>query len=361
LFFELNCSLSIWDIEGAAPYEQNGKMCFVGTRPRQLISDILNDLGGSMREIIINENDAQQRLDKFLTKYLPELPQSMLYKGLRKKCVRVNGKHVKDGKYMLRAGDTLALYFKDEFFKTEKTFDVPNDDSSYIDDINIVYEDENIILINKEKGIVVHSDDRGTQDTLLRRMQSYLYKKGEYNPDNEHSFAPAFCNRLDRNTSGIIIGAKNAAALRILNEKIRTREVKKIYVCIVDGIPKKSGYMSAYLTRGEKRVSVSDVSSENSKNIKTKYTVIAEGDNCALVEVELETGRTHQIRAQMAHIGHPLRGDKKYGSQRGGGMCLASCKLIFDFKSDAGILNYLTGKEFHIDADFAKRFLAEKS
>ena len=174
-----------------------------------------------MREITINQNDAGQRLDKFLTKYLVNMPQSMLYKSLRKNCVRVNGKHIKDGKYMLQNGDVLKLFFKDEFYESKSIFKAGNSD------IDVVYEDENIILINKESGVVVHSDDKGTKDTLLERMQSYLYKKGEYSPENEHSFSPSFCNRLDRNTSGIIIGAKNSAALRIINEKIRSREIKK--------------------------------------------------------------------------------------------------------------------------------------
>ena len=271
-----------------------------------------------MREITINQNDAGQRLDKFLTKYLVNMPQSMLYKSLRKNCVRVNGKHIKDGKYMLQNGDVLKLFFKD------------------------------------------HSDDKGTKDTLLERMQSYLYKKGEYNPENEHSFSPSFCNRLDRNTSGIIIGAKNAAALRIINEKIRSREIKKIYLCIVEGHLKKSGHLTAYLTRGDKKVTVSDYNEENSKKIGTKYNVIAEKKDTSLVEVELETGRTHQIRAQFSHIGNPLYGDTKYGSQHSGGMKLASYKLVFDFKTDAGILNYLNHKEFQISVDFAKTFAQQK-
>lgn len=303
-----------------------------------------------MKELTINENDANQRLDKFLTKYLVNMPQSMLYKSLRKNCVRVNGKHVKDGKYMLRAGDELKLYFKDEFFAVSDSFQIGNTD------IDIVYEDENLILINKPSGIVVHSDDKGTQDTLLSRMQSYLYKKGEYNPENEHSFSPAFSNRLDRNTSGIIIGAKNAAALRIINEKIRSREIKKLYLCIVEGYTEKSGYLSSYLTRGEKKVSVTDTETENSKLIKTKYTTLAAHNGKSLVEVELETGRTHQIRAQMAHISHPLAGDRKYGAKSGGKLKLASYKLRFAFTSDADILNYMNGREFQIAVDFAETF-----
>lgn len=300
-----------------------------------------------MKEITINENDANQRLDKFLTKYLADIPQSMLYKGLRKNCVRVNGRHVKDGKYMLRTGDELKLFFKDEFFKDAPLFHVSGGD------IDVVYEDENIILINKESGTVVHADDKGTSDTLLSRMQSYLYKKGEYDPENEHSFAPSFCNRLDRNTSGIIIGAKNAAALRIINEKIRSREIKKTYVCIVDGITDSEGNLTSYLTRGDKKVSVSDTKTKNSKLIKTKYKTLSHGNDQSLIEVELETGRTHQIRAQMAYISHPLSGDKKYGSKKSGKIHLTSCTLRFEFTSDAGILNYLKGREFHITADFA--------
>lgn len=308
-----------------------------------------------MKEITINANDAGQRLDKFLTKYLSNMPQSMLYKSLRKNCVRVNGRHIKDGKYMLRAGDELKLYFKEEFFDAQSGFEAGNAD------IDVVYEDENIILINKERGIVVHSDDKGTEDTLLKRMQSYLYKKGEYTPESEHSFAPAFANRLDRNTSGIIIGVKNAAALRIINEKIRNREIKKLYLCVAEGRMEESGYLTAYLTRGEKKVSVTDTETANSKNIKTKYTVIASDGDKSLVEVELETGRTHQIRAQMAHIGHPLCGDRKYGSRRGGAMMLASYKLRFDFRTDAGILNYLRGREFQITVDFSSILSQAKS
>ncbi len=307
-----------------------------------------------MREIKINSNDAMQRLDKFLTKYMNNIPQSMLYKGLRKNCVRVNGKHVKDGKYMLKDGDILSLYFKEEFYSGKKQFKL-----NY-GNIDIIYEDENILLINKPRGIVVHADDKGSSDTLLARMQSYLYVKGEYRPGIEHSFAPAFANRLDRNTSGIIIGVKNAPALRIINEKIRTREIKKFYLCIVEGCIEKSGTLSAFLTRGEKKVSVTDTRTENSKNIITHYTVISSQSDRSLLEIELFTGRTHQIRAQMAHIGHPLWGDIKYGSIHKPPMRLASCKLCFDFSSDAGILNYLRGKEFQITADFFKTFSQEK-
>lgn len=303
-----------------------------------------------MKQITINRNDANQRLDKFLTKYMPSLPQSMLYKGLRKNCIRVNGKHVKQGDYKLNEGDILSLYFRDEFFEAPKSF-IPVQA-----DLKIVYEDENLLLIDKEVGMVVHADDKGTQDTLIRRVQSYLYEKGEYDPQNEHSFAPALANRLDRNTGGIIIAAKNAQTLRIINEKIRNREIKKLYLCVAEGRLDGEGELTAYLTRGEKVVSVSDVPSSDAKQIKTRYRTIAHSDNATLAEIELMTGRTHQIRAQLGFIGHPLVGDTKYGAKKSGGYSLCSYKLIFAFTSDAEILNYMAGRTFSVPVDFAESF-----
>ena len=308
-----------------------------------------------MREININANDANRRLDKFITKYMPRLPLGMLYKGLRKNCVRVNGRHVKDGAYVIREGDILTLYFADEFFNATHTFKAGRSD------IDVVYEDDNIILINKPAGLVVHSDDKGTDDTLLSRMQSYLFKKGEYNPQSEHSFAPAFCNRLDRNTSGIIIGAKNADALRIMNEKIKKREVRKYYLAVAEGVTDAEGMITSSLTRGDKKVSVTDGETDGSKKAMLRYKRTAVKNNLSLIEIELLTGRTHQIRAQLAHIGHPLAGDKKYGAETAQKMQLASYKLHFDFISDAGILNYLCGREFQITVDFAAAFATEKS
>ncbi len=309
-----------------------------------------------MKQVTINRNDANQRLDKFLTKFMPDLPQSMLYKGLRKNCVRVNGAHVRQGDYRLSEGDVLTLYFKDEFFPSAKKF-IP-----VKHDLKIVYEDDNLLLIDKPVGTVVHADDKGTSDTLILRVQSYLHEKGEYNPENEHAFSPALCNRLDRNTGGIIIAAKNAEALRIINEKIKNREIKKLYLCVVEGRLDGEGELTGYLTRGEKRVDVSDTPSPDAKQIKTLYRAIAHNDCETLVEIELMTGRTHQIRAQMAHIGHPLAGDVKYGAKKSlaykndGGYRLYSYKLVFAFTSDAGILNYMTGREFSVSVGFADSF-----
>ena len=310
-----------------------------------------------MREITINENDAGQRLDKFLTKFMPKLPSAMLYKSLRKNCVRINGKHVKDGAHKLSAGDKLSLYFKDEFFPDEAEAIKKSDIK-----LDIVYEDENILLINKPAGIVAHADDRNTKSTLVDGVKAYLYENGEFDPSAEHSFSPALCNRIDRNTEGIVIAAKNAAALRAVNEKIRERQIQKLYLCVADGIfEKKSDVLTSYLTRHEKMVSVSDTISESAKLIKTKYTVLAENENSSLVEIELMTGRTHQIRAQLAAIGHPLSGDAKYGSKTAGNYKLCSYKLKFAFSPDGGVLDYLTGREFSISAGFAKKFFSQKS
>ena len=315
-----------------------------------------------MREITINKNDSGMRIDKLMSKLFPALPQGMLYKSLRKNCVKINGKHIKDGSFKVLEGDILTLYLKDEFLET------PDPDTAFMKitpRLSIVYEDENIILVDKKQGMCVHADDEGSTDTLIEHIKSYLWRKGEFRPEEENTFAPALCNRIDRNTGGIVIAAKNAEALRILNQKIKDRELEKKYLCLVFGhLPQKSGKISGFLFKDEKKkqVFVYDQPKKGALSFSTLYKVLKEYPEYSLVEAELETGRTHQIRAGFAHIGHPLLGDGKYGTNEINrrfpyyGQALYSYKLKFSFTTDSGMLSYLTDKEFAVEnVEFAKK------
>lgn len=305
-----------------------------------------------MKEFTINKNDSGQRVDKFIEKAVPLLPKSLMYKYIRTKRIKLNGKRCEISTRLCE-GDVMQLYIGDEFFETapDRVFlSVPAD-------ISVVYEDENILLCDKKNGLVVHEDDENTADTLINRILHYLYDKGEYDPDSENSFTPALCNRLDRNTGGIVIAAKNAEALRILNEKIKERELEKRYLCITVGVPpKKSDTMTAYLEKDEKTktVTVTDRKTPRNKTIVTSYKVLKTDGKLSLVEVKLDTGRTHQIRAHFAHIGCPLLGDGKYGigevnrQYKIKTQALYSYKLKFTFRTDSGILEYLNGREFAV-------------
>lgn len=311
-----------------------------------------------MRELKIGKNDAGQRLDKFITKAL-DLPQSLLYKSIRTKKIKVNRKRAEIG-MMLAEGDTVQCFLAPEFFSR---LDGDNNVKSNLDDIdvhlNIVYEDENILLIDKPQGVSVHEDENSSVNTLINHVKAYLYQKGEYDPEDEMSFAPSLCNRIDRNTGGIVIAAKNAEALRIMNEKIKAREIDKRYLALIHGVPKKStDTLYGYLIKDEKSNTVrvyTNNAPRGAKEIITRYKVLDTDADTSLIEVELLTGRTHQIRAHMAHIGHPLVGDGKYGVNREDKryghkhQALYSYKLKFTFKTEGGALEYLNGREFKVD------------
>lgn len=305
-----------------------------------------------MRELVVKKNDANQRLDKFLLKKFKTMPKKMAYMYIRKKCVKVNGKKATP-EVMLKENDLLTFYIKDEFFDNiqEENYEFLKAPKT----LKIIYEDENIILLDKKPGVIVHQDKSYHFDCLLLRLQHYLYDNGEYNPKEENCFAPALVNRIDRNTGGIVIGAKNAESLRILNQKMKDRELHKFYLCLLINKPKKdNAILSDYLIKDEKtnKVTVLRNEKQGAKKILTKYSVMETNNNLTLCEVELLTGRTHQIRAHMSSIGCPILGDNKYGNKKLNQkyslskQCLYSYKLAFDFTTDSGILSYLDKKDF---------------
>ncbi len=315
-----------------------------------------------MKEFTIGANDAGQRLDRFLAKAVPLLPASLAQKYIRIKRIKCNGaRTARDAR--LNAGDVLQLYINDEFF------DKPSQDNAFLTvaapKLTIVYEDEHILLVDKRPGLAVHPHDGAEYGrTLIDHIQAYLYQKREWRPREENSFTPALCNRIDRNTGGIVIAAKTAQALRVMNQKIKDRELDKRYLAIVEGAPKaKEGSLKGYLFKDEKknRVFVTDKPQPGAKTCQTNYKVLASSNGLSLVECELITGRTHQIRAQFAHAGHPLLGDGKYGKldKRFDRtyQALYSYKLTFTFTTEAGDLEYLNGKSFRVeDVDFVKEY-----
>ena len=318
-----------------------------------------------MKELTIGRNDAGQRLDRFLAKAVPLMPASLAQKYIRIKRIKLNGKRAeRDSR--LNEGDVLQLYINDEFF------DKPSQDNAYLTvatpKLSIVYEDEHVLLVDKRPGIAVHPHDGAEYGrTLIDHILSYLYQKKDWLPRAENAFTPALCNRIDRNTGGIVIAAKTAEALRVLNQKIKDREMDKRYFAIVEGTPKpREGSLKGYLFKDAKknRVFVTDTPQPGAKTCQTNYKVLASGNGLSLVECQLITGRTHQIRAQFAHAGHPLLGDGKYGKLDKrfdrNIQALYSYKLTFTFTTDAEGLAYLNGRTFQVEAvDFVKEYFPD--
>lgn len=310
-----------------------------------------------MQSVKVNDKNANIKIEKYLQAIYPKLSYSALQKALRKKDIRANGARV-DKEYVVKAGDLLEIYITDEFLNGCTDSAVKRSDKAFA----IVYEDDNILIVNKNQGIPVHPDREQPQNTLIDLVREYLREKNDI-PANSANFQPSLCHRLDRNTGGLIIIAKNQESLDTMLEKIEAREVRKYYQCVVKGKMERSGArLKAYLWKdaGKSRVFVIGTKKPGSLEIITGYKVIEylPAKDISLLEVELITGRTHQIRAHLAYAGHPVIGDGKYGINavnRSFGIkrqALWAYRLEFDFKKRNSVLDYLSGKEFHIKPDF---------
>lgn len=260
-------------------------------------------------KIEIGANEAGQRIDKFVRKWLKDIPLSAIYKSFRVGDIKVNGKKIKE-KYTLAEGDLVEVRDLTSSIKKEKFNRIDNH-------LKITYEDENMLLVEKWPGVLVHSDQKDGDATLTDYVLSYLFDKGDYSPEKEVTFTPAPCNRLDRNTSGIVIFGKNFESLRLLNEMIRDRKIKKYYYALVKGRI-KDGIYNAYIAKNED-ANISKIYDEPRPNTKIISMDLKSVESCgafSLVEIDLLTGRSHQLRAHLSHLGNPILGDIKYGDKK---------------------------------------------
>lgn len=298
--------------------------------------------------IEIGTNEAGQRLDKFLRKYLKDVPLSAIFKALRKGDIRVNGVKKKEN-YSLQLDDAIEIkYIQSKTEKKDKSFIKVNSSG-----LKITYEDENILIVEKWPGVLVHPDQKGSEPSLTDYVLSYLNEKGDYVPEKEVTFTPASCNRLDRNTSGVVIFGKNFESLRSMNELIREGMVKKYYNALVKGRI-KDGLYKGYISKDENEniSKVFDKKVPNTKEISMEVKTIQSNGAFSLVEIDLITGRSHQIRAHLSHLGNPIIGDYKYGDKKLNSFFdnkfglnyqfLYAYKLIF--KGGEGKLEYLKNK-----------------
>lgn len=313
-----------------------------------------------MKEFTLAKADEGRRLDKWVKQNLPGLNHALLQKFLRLKRIKRNGKsaHADD---RLAEGDVLRFYIEDAFFEKTEKKDKLLDGFRYR--VDVVYEDENILLLDKRPGLLCHPDENEKVNTLLTHARAYLYQKGEISPGG---FMPVLVNRIDRFTGGIVICAKTEAAMHILSDKIRLREIEKAYLCLVKGhMTPKDGEIKGYILKdkGKTHVQAREQGAEKGQYAETHYKTLASKNGLSLLECVLITGRTHQIRAQLAMKGHPLVGDAAYGgekSERHSYQALYSYRITFAFQTDAGILNGLKGKSFSVkNVPFAKEVLSD--
>lgn len=320
-----------------------------------------------MRALVVTEQEAGQRLDKLLAKYLNLAGKGFIYKMLRKKNITLNGKKC-DGSEKMAVGDEIKLFLSDE---TIEKFSQTSIQKVKDTDLDILYEDEHILLINKPSGMLSQKA-KETDESLVEYVISYLLKTGFLSPETLKTFRPSVCNRLDRNTSGLIVAGKSLAGLQIMASVFKDRSIHKYYQCVVKGNLTEKKIITGFLSKNEKnnQVTISKEERKDSSAIMTEYEPLAharrDGQEYTLLKVTLITGRTHQIRAHLASIGHPIVGDYKYGDAKVNetarkqygirSQMLHSFQILFPELPKP--LNYLSGRTFFapLPAEFGEFF-----
>ncbi len=308
-----------------------------------------------MQELHVTENEAGQRLDKLLAKFLNQAPKSFLYKMMRKKNIVLNGKKC-TGNEKLKQGDSIKLFFSDETIEkfSAGTYAIPKKEK--INMLPIIYEDEQVLLMNKPVG-VLSQKAKDSDVSAVEILINYLMETDQLSKEQFRTFHPSICNRLDRNTSGILVAGKTLSALQEMNRFFKERTIAKYYRCLVKGrVIKNEDYIKGYLVKDQKtnKVSITKKKTEEGVPIETEYCVIQSNDEVSLLEVHLITGKTHQIRAHLASIGHPIIGDYKYGDKQINEMYRQAYGLKsqllhayrLEMPSSNGSLAYLNDKKF---------------